>query len=198
MSLNIALTGNIGSGKTTVCHIFQAMQIPVYYSDDKAKLFLNDDRVQVAIRSRFGDAVFGSGNAINNKALAAIVFGDAEALNFLNNLIHPLVINDYHNWLVSVNDAPYTILESAIIFENNLEHLFDKLIYVYCPQEIRMKRIIQRDNTTQDLVQKRFDSQLSDDEKMKRSDIIIYNDDSQALIPQVLQIDAELKSGGKL
>lgn len=193
MPLNIALTGNIGSGKTTICRIFQALQIPVYFSDEKAKLFLHDESVQTAIRNRFGDALVGIDKSLNNKALASIVFGDSDALSFLNNLIHPLVINDYRNWLTTMNDTSYTILESAIIFENNLEHLFDIRIYVYCHKEIRMERIIQRDKTTRELVQKRFDSQLSDEEKMKRSDIVIYNDDSQALIPQVIQIDALLK-----
>ena len=193
MPVNVALTGNIGSGKSTVCCIFQALQIPVYFSDEKAKLFLRNDSVKASIRERFGNNVFGPDGSLINKSLAAAVFGNDEGLAFLNNLIHPLVINDYKIWRLKMAASPYTILESAIIFESSLESLFDHIIYVYCPQETRMKRIIQRDSTTRELVQKRFDAQLSDEEKIKRSDTIIYNDDTQILIPQVLQIDAALK-----
>lgn len=193
MPVSVALTGNIGSGKSTVCRIFQALQVPVYFSDEKAKSFYCDDNVKTAIRNRFGKNIFNADGTLVYKALAAAVFGNEEALAFLNNLIHPLVINDYKKWRSEMAAYPYTILESAIIFESNIEHLFDKTIYVYCPREIRMERILQRDHATREHVLKRFDAQLSDETKMKQSDIIIYNDDSRALIPQVLQIDAVLK-----
>ncbi len=193
MAINLALTGNIGSGKTTVSRIFEAMQIPVYCSDEKAKSFLALPKIEIEIKNYFGTSVFDSNGVLDKKALAGIVFENISKLKFLNNLIHPLVIDDYKHWLVENSEAPYTIMESAIIFENQLEKIFDKIIYVYCPQQIRMERIIQRDKTNSELVQKRFDAQLSDEEKMKHSDIIIYNDNSQALIPQVLEIDMLLK-----
>lgn len=184
----IGVTGGIGSGKSIVCEIFKTLGCKIYNADERAKLLLdNNSEIRRQIMLNFGEQVYQSGKA-DRKLLAAKVFNNAEALKTLNSIIHPAVSVDFQEWLQLYNDQPYIIKEAAIMFESGANKQLDEVILVYASPEIRMKRVMQRDNITQDAVIARMKNQMSDDDKIKLSNYIIYNDGTQSLIKQVLTL----------
>ncbi len=191
--IKVGLTGNIGSGKSTVARIFEILGVPVYHSDIKAKGFLSDSEVKEKLRIEFGQAVFTEAD-IDRKKLANIVFNDKEAIGFLNSLIHPLVRKDFEDWCSINNNEPYVIQEAAILFESGFYKLFDKTIVVSCPEEIAVKRVMKRDQVNERAVRERMKNQWDQEKKKNLSDFIIYNDNGQLVIPQVMHIHKELRS----
>ena len=191
--LKIGLTGNIGSGKTTIAHVFESLGVNVYYADNEAKKFLKNPNIKTNIKTIFGNSVFDDNWEIDKKALADIVFNDDESLQKLNNIIHPLVENDFNEWALSLSSEKYVIHEAAIIFESGLEDNFDKIITVIASPELRLARIIERDNVKNKDFFKRDKNQWDDNKKVEISDYVIYNDDNHILIPQVLKIHKKIK-----
>jgi len=189
----VAITGNIGSGKSTVSRIFNVMGVPVFYADIEARQLYYREDLKQKLSLIFGDVIFDNSNEIDKKQLANIIFNDATKLQIINNIIHPLVFEKYEQWLESHKNELYTLHESAILFENKLEQHYDFIITVTAPAELRISRIIQRDNIDREKVETRMIHQMSEAEKNKRADYIIVNDGSKLLIPQVLQIDKKLK-----
>ena len=190
----VAITGNIGSGKTTVSKIFNVLGVPVFYADIEARLLYLREDVKKLIKLNFGDFVFDDANEIDTKKLAAVIFSDRSKLKTINKIIHPLVFEKYEQWLSLYTDHPYTLHESAILFENKLEHHYDHVITVTAPAEIRIARILQRDGVDQKKVEARMIHQMDEAEKNERADFVVVNDGSKLLIPQVLQIDKKLKN----
>lgn len=190
--LKIGLTGNIGSGKSTVAKIFNILEIPIYHADIEAKKFLTDQTVIQALINKFGFKIL-TDNKIDNKKLAAIVFNNKDYLIFLNQLIHPLVKTDFNNWCNSLPDScKYVIMEAAILFESGFDKYVDKIIMVTAPQEIRIERIIKRDNSTREEILKRMANQWDEDKKTNLADFLITNDDNSLLIPQVIEINKKI------
>lgn len=190
--LKVGLTGNIGSGKSTVSRIFEVIGIPVYHADKEAKELYKLEIVKQRILDIFGNEVF-SGNSVDFKKLANIIFGDKDKLQTINNIIHPLVFERFNQWLIDNNDSPYIIHESAIIFENNLQSHYDNIINVSADTDIRIERVINRDGVEKDMVINRIKNQMSDTLKSELSDYVINNNHEDMLIPQVLTIDKELR-----
>lgn len=190
--IKIGLTGNIGSGKSTIAKIFSLLQIPVYNADDEAKKFLSNQFVISELINKFGSNILAD-NKIDNKKLAAIVFNNKDYLIFLNQLIHPLVKTDFNNWCNSLPDScKYVIMEAAILFESGFDKYVDKIIMVTAPQEIRIERIIKRDNSTREEILKRMANQWDEDKKTNLADFLITNDDNSLLIPQVIEINKKI------
>lgn len=186
--LKIGITGGIGSGKTTVCKVFQLQQIPVFYADSQAKIIMQTDQQLVnSIKAAFGSDVYSAEGILNRSRLAAIVFSDEEKLKKLNSLVHPAVFRAFDKWVEQQN-APYVMKEAALLFESNSYKDCDYIILVKAPQHLKIARIIERDAVPESDVLKRMNKQLSDEEKELRSDFIIYNDEQQMLIPQVLAL----------
>ncbi|RYF81890.1 MAG: dephospho-CoA kinase [Chitinophagaceae bacterium] len=189
--MRIGLTGGIGSGKTTVAKIFETLGIPVYYADDAAKRIMHEN---VALRQQiteyFGAEVY-AGNQLNRALLASLVFNNPENLALLNSLVHPLTIADADAWMQQ-QQTPYTIKEAALVFESDVYKHLDKVIGVSAPYELRLQRTMQRDNIGRAAVEARMARQMDEEEKMKRCDFIIYNDEKQLLIPQVVALHEEL------
>jgi dephospho-CoA kinase len=185
--LTIGLTGNIGSGKTTVSDIFRGLGIPVFNADSESKRILSDESILDIVRKIFGDKVVNQGKTVNTKALAKVVFDDPHALKMLNDLLHPLVLQAFLKWK-NIQSSPYVIMEAAIIFESGIRYLFDKIIHVACPKEIAINRVVIRDHVDGDEVLHRMEFQMSDHEKGNCSDFIINNDGQHLLIPQVVFI----------
>jgi len=192
--LKVALTGNIGSGKSIVTRIFRTLGVPVFIADIEARLLYFRDDVKEIIRQELGDGVFNDSGEIDTKALAGVIFSDKQALKTVNNIIHPLVYHEYKNWLDLYSDEPYTIHESAILFENNLISRYDKVIVVTAPESLRLKRVMERDGVSAEKVKARMANQWPEEEKVKKADFVIINDGEHLLIPQILQIDKILKS----
>ena len=185
----IGLTGNMGSGKSTVSLIFNAMGVPVFNADAEAKKLYADASVQVEIEKLFGRGVFTDDLKVDFKKLAGLIFNDKEALKQTNNLIHPLTLKKFVEWLKKNENASYIVHESAIIFENRLQRHFDKIITVSAPEEIRISRIQKRDGLNPTLIDERMKNQMTDAEKCNLSDFVIVNDGKQLLIPQILKIN---------
>lgn len=192
-NLQVGLTGGIGSGKTTVSKFFATLNIPIYYADDTAKwLMQNDDNLINAIKSAFGEDIYTDGCVLNRQKLAEIVFNDVKALRRLESLVHPAVFRHSQEWAAQHPDAPYLIREAALTFESGSYKLLDKVITVFAPKEVRIQRVLQRDNTTKEAIEARMDKQWQDEQKMELADFVIYNDGKQLIIPQVLQIHKKL------
>ncbi|MDD4847519.1 MAG: dephospho-CoA kinase [Bacteroidales bacterium] len=186
--MKIGLTGNIGSGKSTVVHLLQVMQVPVFVADDVGKEILNDSTFQPQLHALFGPEIFDHLDIPNRKKIAAIVFSDAEKLQQLNQIIHPEVSKRFLQWANQHSESPYVVMESAIIFEHHLDYLFDKIVMVSSEKNIRIQRVMKRDGCTASEVEQRMTQQLSEETKIAQSDFIIKNNNLQPLIPQVLSL----------
>jgi dephospho-CoA kinase len=187
----VGLTGGIGSGKTTVAKIFEMLGVPVYYADDAAKRIMNEDEeLKKAIEDQFGAAVYKDGE-LDRDYLASKVFRQPQQLELLNALVHPATIRDAVSWMEQQKTA-YTIKEAALIFESAAAEQLDYIIGVYAPTELRIRRTMERNNVTREEVLRRMDNQLDEKIKMKLCDFVLYNDEQQLLIPQVIQLHQKL------
>lgn len=174
MAKIIGLTGGIGSGKTTIAKLFIANGIPVYIADEEAKKVMQSSKIVEAIKNEFGISIF-EGNNLKREKLAEIVFNDPEKLKVLNGIVHPPVKEDFKEWLSKHIAFPFVMYESAILFESGNYKDFDLIITVTAPIELRIERVLQRDNTTRDLVLKRINSQWTDAQRISKSDYVIEN-----------------------
>lgn len=192
--LRIGLTGGIGSGKTTVAKIFEALGIPVYYADDAAKNLMNTDpALRTHIIKHFGERSYNNGE-LDRKYMASVVFNDKAKLELLNSLTHPATIRDAEEWMKK-QTTPYIIKEAALLFESGANEAVDKVIGVSAPLPLRIQRTILRDNITEEEVLKRIDRQINEEEKMKRCDFVVINDEEQMLVPQVLELHKKFSTG---
>jgi dephospho-CoA kinase len=189
--LKIGITGCIGSGKTTICRVFEHLGIEVYYSDAKAKQFYNEIVVKQKIRNLFGDAVFDAEQNVDVKELATIVFQNEMQLQKLNRLMHPLVIDDFQKWCGQRENQPFVLFESAIIYQCGLEAMFDKIIFVDAPVEILLQRAVVRDNADRETIKQRLKQQQNHNSP-SLPDFIIRNDEKQSLMQEIMRIYAIL------
>jgi len=191
--IRVGLTGGIGSGKTTVARIMEQLGVPVYYADDRGRwLSDNDPETVCKIRSLFGEKAYFADNRMDRKYIADIVFRDGVLLNRLNTVIHPAVRDDYRKWLERHTDVPYTVMETAILFESAFDREVEKTVVVTAPEEIRIARTVRRDATNQEAVRARIAAQMSDSERIARADFVLHADDQKLLIPQILELHREL------
>jgi dephospho-CoA kinase len=191
--LQVGITGSIGSGKSLICKIFVALGIPVYDADSHAKALMTTDGILMSgIKKEFGDLSYHGDGTLNRIYLAENVFNDERKLQRLNNLVHPRVAVDYASWVDHHYASPYVIKEAALLFEAGSYKLLDEIIVVHAPVEMRIRRVIKRDaHRTVEQIKAIVEKQMADDEKMKRADHIIVNDESALLIPQVLKLHNE-------
>jgi dephospho-CoA kinase len=191
--LLVGITGGIGSGKSTVAHIFSILGIPIYYADDRAKwLMANDPKLKKQIMDHFGSESYSEDGILNRAFLATKVFADEEKVMIINSLVHPAVRLDFENWSNSQN-SHYVLKEAALLFETGSYKDLDKVINVSCPIKIRISRVLMRDpHRNEKQVNDIIDKQLPDEEKNKLADFIIKNTDNKMLIPQVLEIHNQL------
>ncbi len=191
--IKIGITGGIGSGKSTACAIFELLDVPVYYADDEAKKILEiDQTVKKSVIKLFGRDILNEQERLDRKKISAIVFKDDKKLEQLNSIIHPAIAMHFTNWLKEYSSHKYILKEAAILFESDAYKQVDKAIVVVAPLELRIKRAMQRDNISPEQVKERMKYQISDEEKIKRSQFVIHNDEQQLLIPQVIAIHEQL------
>ena len=187
----IGLTGGIGSGKTTIAKMFESLNVPVYYADIEAKKLMSTTNIiKIKLIDLFGNEAFID-ESLNRSYIANIVFKDEKKLQKLNAIVHPEVERHFDSWVKSQN-SKYVIQENAIIFENNNQSKFDKMITVTAPKEIKISRVMQRDGVSESMVLDRMKNQLKDVFKIKNSDFVIYNTDLKQSKHQVLKIHQEL------
>lgn len=184
----IGITGNIGSGKTLVCSIFEAFQIPVFYADKEAKKIYSTPEIYKQMVSRFGKSVYNSDKTIKSAVLAKKLFNNNDHLHFVNEIIHPAVHHYFDEWLKSFESKPYILYEAAILIETGYYKDFDAIVLVTAPENTRIERILERDKTSLKDVYSRISRQMNEEKKMEFADFIIQNDGKKMLIPQVMNI----------
>ncbi len=192
--LKIGITGGIGTGKTTVCQIFELLEIPVFYADAAGKQLMTDNPVvRKEIKTLFGESAYLTDGTLNRKYIAEIVFKDQGKLDLLNNIIHPAVIEAFRTWC-EVQKSAYVLKEAAIMFESNSYKENDFNILVSSPLEMRIERVMKRDHTNRENVLARIAKQMPEEEKEKLSDFIIINNEKAFLIEQVLALDKKFSN----
>ncbi len=195
--LLVGITGGIGSGKSTVCKIFEVLSVPVYYADDRAKYLMHHDlNLVLALKDTFGTEIYKDGQ-LDRALLASRVFADKVELAKLNALVHPVVAQDTIEWQMAHSAAPYTLREAALLFETGTYKSLHKVIVVTAPLEVRIARVMGRDNVTEEQVRDRIANQWSEEQKVALADYIIANNGEAALIPQVLNIHNQLLQTAK-
>ena len=187
----IGLTGGIGSGKSKVALRFLALGIPCYIADDRAKDLMNiSAHLKEAVCKVFGSESYLDG-VLNRPYIANVVFKDATALAQLNTLVHPIVAQDFIEW-VAKQKAPYVIKEAAILFENGGSKLCDSVILITAPEAVRLKRVLARDNSTVEAIKDRMSKQWSDARKIPLADYHIENMEWDDTLLQINAIYQEL------
>lgn len=188
--LKIGITGGIGSGKTTICKVFETLGIPVFYADTIAKEIMITDPILVAgIKDTFGEESYFEDKSLNNKHIAAIVFNNVDELNKLNALVHPAVFRAFETWEKDIpSTVPYTLKEAALLFESGSYKMCDQNILVTSPMAVKLARVMQRDKVTEAQVLARMDKQLSDEQKIAMADYFIENTEQKSVIEQVLNL----------
>jgi len=187
--LKIGITGNIGSGKTTISKIFEVLGIPVFYADDEAKKVMVNDAILIdELKQAFGAESYFEDGSLNRKYIAGIVFNNPAELEKLNAIVHPATFRAFDNWLKQVKDVPYILKEAALLFESDSYKLCDQTIMVTAPLELRIERVMLRDDLSKDEILKREARQFSEEKKLGLANFVIKNDNTALVIPQVLAL----------
>ena len=193
--MKVGITGNIGSGKTTVCKIFETFGIPIYYADIEAKKLMSEDiNVKEQIKLLFGLEAYLEDGTLDRAYIANIVFNNPQMLTRLNYIVHPAVKYHSAQWAKNQKKAPYNLKEAALMIESENHKALDKLIVVSAPIDIRVARVMKRDNVEEEAVMARESKQMPEAEKLKIADYVITNDGKKSLIKQVHRIHNELLS----
>lgn len=186
----IAITGGIGCGKSIVSHLLKVMGYEVYDCDTNAKtLMTTDELLQQGLIGLFGKETYFTDGSLNKKHLSTSIFNDTNALAAMNALIHPAVARDLLGKYKDSNDELF-FFESAILFESNFDKISfpDKVISVSSPLELRIERTMKRDNATREQVLNRMDNQMTQEEKDRKADFVVYNDNCHSIINQIENI----------
>jgi dephospho-CoA kinase len=184
--IKIGITGGIGSGKSVVSSLLTVAGIPVYVADNESKNLTDSSPViQNKLKALFGDEIYSNG-ILDRKRLASLIFADEDILKKVNDIIHPVVRDDFQQW-VSKQSTMRCAMESAILFESGFDKDVDVVLTVYAPVELRLTRTMLRDDATEADIMKRMNRQMPDALKREQADFVIINDDVQAIIPQVEQ-----------
>lgn len=186
----IGLTGGIGSGKTTVANYLISLGIPVYIADNAGRKVMQTQEVLEAIKEEFGTAVFDE-NQLNRAKLAQVVFDNPDRLQVLNSIVHPAVRKDFEEWLIQHQKDSIVVYESAILFESGRFTEFDYIMAITAPLEVRISRVLERDNVSRDKVLSRINAQWTDEQRLSKSDFAIDNidfDKTKLKIDEILKI----------
>lgn len=189
--LKLGVTGGIGSGKTTVCKVFEVLGIPVFSADIEAKRIQDSDRgLQAKINSLAGKDLFPDGK-LDRAELARLIFSNKDLLEKVNSVVHPAVFKAFREW-VKRQDSPYSIMEAAILFESGAFRIMDRIVTVVTPMEERIERLVRGNKLTREQVTERIINQIDDESRIKRSDYVIFNSENDMIIPAVLGIHEEM------
>ena len=187
----IGLTGGIGSGKSTVANMFKELGVPVYNSDERAKYLMNTSlEIKSQLIKLLGEEAY-KGDKLNRSFIAEKVFSNTNLLAKLNDIVHPIVRNDFIDW-TKKQDYSYVIQETALLFENKAQDLYDSIILVTAPIETRIIRVVDRDKSSREQVIARMKNQLDDKKKLNLSNYVIENIDLERTSSNVLQVHASI------
>ena len=191
MRFRLGITGGIGSGKSTICKVFNVLGIPVFLSDDEARVIMDGDPVvREELNKIVGFKIYES-KGLDRPKLAEIIFNDAFILEKVNQLVHPRVLNAFNNW-TDKQDSEYVILETALLLESKIDWRIDRILAVIAPIEERILRVMDRNSMSRDQVLERIKNQVSENEMIRRSDYVINNADSDMIIPDLIRIHNDI------
>jgi dephospho-CoA kinase len=187
----LGITGGIGSGKTSVCRVFDVLRIPVFSADSEAsEIMEHDDEIKSHLNSITGKDLYTNGS-LDRMQLADIIFNDNAVLEKVNSLVHPTVFDHFRKW-TGEQESLYVILEAAILFESGASGIVDRIATVVAPVDQRVERVIQRNKLSKEQVLERINNQMDDEARMKLSDYIIYNSENEMIIPAILKIHDDI------
>lgn len=187
----VGLTGGIGSGKTTIARILEAIGYPVFYSDQQAKSLMTNPDIQQQINSILEQNVFPDGE-LDRAVMADLIFKNVEKREAVNAYLHPKVREAFQDWANQQNSS-LVFNEAAILFETGAYKLMDVNVLVLAPQKLRISRTMKRDQVSEVAVLERISKQADDDTKIPLADFIIYNDDVQPVLRQVEELIEQLR-----
>jgi dephospho-CoA kinase len=192
--LKVGITGGIGSGKSTVCGILESLGIPVYYADSRSKLLYYKPAIREKVEALLGPESYLEDSEPDKGFIADKVFNDKSLLKALESILHPAVAIDFAEWVKSMPaDVPYVGKEAALLFESGSYKALDIIVVVLAPMELRRQRVTRRDNHTEEEFMARLEKQWTDEQRLQLANHIIYNDEKQLLIPQVLELHGKLR-----
>lgn len=195
--IKVGLTGGIGSGKTTVATIFKTLGIPIYEADKEARrLMETNNEIISALIQKYGQEIYIN-NKLNKTLLSEIIFKNSDQLKHVNQIVHPVVRDDFMRWSEE-QKAPYVIEEAAILFESGSDSVMDFVITVTAPESTRIERVKERDNLDKKQIIARINNQLPEETKVSWADFVIYNDNEQLIIPQIIEIDKKIREYGEI
>ncbi|WP_370173272.1 dephospho-CoA kinase [Leeuwenhoekiella palythoae] len=187
----VGITGGIGSGKSTIASFFNSeFNIPVYYADVEAKALMHTEALKEKIISLFGAEAY-QGQKLNRKFISALVFKDEHLLEQLNKIVHPAVGEHFKQWK-EAQHAPYVLKEAAILFENGTAQSCDAIILITAPEEVRIQRVLKRDETSVAAIKDRINKQWPDSKKIPLADFLIENIDLEESKKQARKIHLQL------
>jgi len=187
MKITVGLTGGIGSGKTIISQIFKSFNVPIYNSDQRARwLMQNNFELKNKLTQVLGN-IYNNDGSLNKPLLRQIIFSNPKKREIVNSIVHPIVNNDFEQWSKQIK-AKYLIKESALLFESGNYKNLNYTITVYCPLELRIKRLMLRDNISREEALKKINSQMDDKLKLRLADFLIINDNYTPLLPQVINL----------
>jgi dephospho-CoA kinase len=190
--IKVGITGGIGSGKSLICQVFSKLGVPVYIADEAAKTLMDQDpEIRNRLTGIFGATIYADGK-LNRSKLAGLIFDDPKLLAEVNRIVHPRVRYDFGQWSSSFSQVPFVIQESAILFESNAFNLFDYIILVTAPEEIRIQRALDRPDMTREKILRIMENQFPEEEKIVRSHSVIKNDGTTLILPLILSIYSQL------
>lgn len=193
----IGITGNIGSGKSLVCKIFNHLRINTFHSDEETKKLYLLPEIRKQIIEYFNDEVYFCDGNLNKKLLSYHLFKNPNALQFIETILYPKLNETFNRWCEQQN-SDFILFESAILFEKKFESQFDKIIFVSAPEDVRLQRAMFRDNCNEENVRSRMRLQWDEETKIQKSDFVIINDGKKMLFPQVVEIWKELQNKDNL
>jgi dephospho-CoA kinase len=191
VAFKLGVTGGIGSGKTSVCRVFEVLQVPVFSADREAREIIeNDNKVRRSLNSIAGKDLYVTGS-LDRMEMASIIFNDKAILEEVNLLVHPIVFNRFIKWAFA-QKAPYVIMEAAILFESGASKYVDRVATVVAPLEQRVKRVIHRNKLSREQVVERIKNQIDDTMRIRLSDYVINNSENDMIIPAILRIHEDI------
>jgi dephospho-CoA kinase len=187
----LGVTGGIGSGKTSVCRVFDILRVPVFSTDRDARETMEKDKAIIGkLNSIAGKDLYVTGS-LDRMELARIIFNDRTLLEKVNLLVHPVVFDHFRNWALG-QIAPYVIMEAAILFESGGSKFVDRVATVVAPVEQRIERVIQRNKLSREQVMERMKNQMDDETRIKLSDYVINNSENDMIITAILEIHDDI------
>lgn len=192
--IKVGITGNIGSGKSTIAKLFALLGIPVYDADSRAKsIMVEDEQLKSELITQFGQETYFADATLNRAHLSQQVFNNPAQLKILNSIVHPGVFRDFNFWLnqYKATQIPYILKEAALLIESGSYKDLDYLILVQADEEIRLQRSMARDAASAEAILARMKNQMPQENKLPFAQFFIQNN-NDLLIPQVLAIHREL------